>query len=226
MPFIRSPISCLHRYSTLNTRAWAFQEAILSARVLHVTFSRFVLECQLFVEAEGSPYITSIETSRAYLTLESLLKPDQRSFAENWDNIVRLYSGRILTFPSDKLIALSGIADFLGNIHKQEYLAGLWKSELPGSLLWRTRSCWSTSRPSYRAPSWSWASLEGAIDPFWHEAMVPTANFKLVTCYVQPTSPNQYGQVKCGYLVVSAHVTRIQYDEASGTLCSPSQMIL
>ncbi|KAJ9666654.1 hypothetical protein H2201_003313 [Coniosporium apollinis] len=82
-----------------------------------------------------------------------------------------------LTKPEDKLIALAGIVAvfqrFLG-----EYLAGIWRNWLPMDLLWCTRwKAWSRAE-KFRAPSWSWASIDGPImrrycrfDEGMHEAL-------------------------------------------------------
>ena len=86
-----------------------------------------------------------------------------------WFGIIEDYSKRKLTESGDKLIALSGSAHsyYEREIHKGyngkhagKYAAGLWEAHMPSALLWRIRSA---QRPEYRAPSWSWASLDGGI---------------------------------------------------------------
>lgn len=42
------------------------------------------------------------------------------------------------------------------------YLAGVWRHQLPWALMWVMRGP-SKRPPSYRAPSWSWASVDGII---------------------------------------------------------------
>ena len=80
-----------------------------------------------------------------------------------------------MTNSRDKLIALSGLAhsyyerqsksgvsyeDYKGG-RRGKYAAGLWEADMPSALLWQTPS---GQRPSeYRAPSWSWASVDGRI---------------------------------------------------------------
>lgn len=92
-----------------------------------------------------------------------------------WFEIVGDYSGRQLTNSRDKLIALSGLAhsyyeresksgisykDYKGG-RRGKYAAGLWEADMPSALLWRAPS---GQRPSeYRAPTWSWASVDGHI---------------------------------------------------------------
>ena len=69
-----------------------------------------------------------------------------------------------LTFPQDKLVAISAIARKMckvRNLSPSDYLAGMWRQDLPAQLLWVLHIPWRTKPESlpYIAPSWSWASL-------------------------------------------------------------------
>jgi hypothetical protein len=78
-----------------------------------------------------------------------------------WTKIVNKYSTNQLTFTSDRLVALAGIAKHLGS-----YLAGTWETHLLSQLSW---SCFRADvrRPeTYRVQSWSWASVEGCSITF------------------------------------------------------------
>lgn len=78
-----------------------------------------------------------------------------------WINIVETYSRSSLTVPSDKLVALSGIAKRLRSMTKDQYVAGMWRSCLQLYLLW----CVDAEKKvnDYRAPSWSWASVASLV---------------------------------------------------------------
>jgi hypothetical protein len=85
-----------------------------------------------------------------------------------WKDVVKYYSRCALTKASDKFIALSGLAelvhDRLGG--QDRYLAGLWESELAYTLLWMVddKSSRSSKMPlTYRAPTWSWASVDAVV---------------------------------------------------------------
>jgi hypothetical protein len=85
-----------------------------------------------------------------------------------WSNMVYSYMLRSLTLEQDKLIAISGVAKRLQPSIQSDYLAGLWKTDLPLQLLWRGYSSPTAKEiPSrtttYCAPSWSWASVTGHI---------------------------------------------------------------
>ena len=100
-----------------------------------------------------------------------------------WSRLLEKYSKTTITFPTDRLVALFGLAKIMSEALEDEYLAGLWKSILPSQLLWRVgqftpisildvgeepdRALQDRANPSALrirlAPSWSWASVEGAI---------------------------------------------------------------
>ncbi|KAF2502207.1 hypothetical protein BU16DRAFT_554280 [Lophium mytilinum] len=73
---------------------------------------------------------------------------------------------------ADRLIALSGIAVNVSKVMGDYYLAGLWLTDIKASLAWEPRGPGCGWLPDhYRAPSWSWASVEGPIkytdDTIW-----------------------------------------------------------
>lgn len=77
-------------------------------------------------------------------------------------SIASLYTSVSLTESRNKPVAISGIAQNLKGFTKDQYYAGLSRHELEESL------CWRTNEPhagllSYRAPTWSWASIDGQV---------------------------------------------------------------
>jgi len=63
----------------------------------------------------------------------------------------------------DKLAAISGLATaFHQLLGDDQYMAGLWKSCLLGSLLWRTEEG-AVRNNVLNAPSWSWLSIDGPV---------------------------------------------------------------
>lgn len=46
-------------------------------------------------------------------------------FIDHWLGLAECYSERDLTYESDKLPALSGLTTHFGQLHKQEYYAGI-----------------------------------------------------------------------------------------------------
>lgn len=89
-----------------------------------------------------------------------------------WLKVVEDYSARTFTKITDRFPALSGLASEMQAVYGGEYVAGVWRDDLPRSLLWRRdlKPISSTSiytlpyRPSeYRGPSWSWVAIDDAI---------------------------------------------------------------
>lgn len=106
-----------------------------------------------------------------------------------WSRLISKYSTCKLTRGEDKLIAISGIAKQMKQILNDEYLSGLWKNILPSQLLWTVEDYIDSTlffasmedaennvlkhppklevkrSESQKAPTWSWASIDGAIAP-------------------------------------------------------------
>ena len=106
----------------------------------------------------------------SYCRQPDIRQPDTGTFTAFsflWYEVVTEYSTRNLTVSTDKLVAISSIANRIQEESGFTYAAGLWMEALPVDLLWsvssRSTRDWSKS---YRAPSWSWASADGIIR--WH----------------------------------------------------------
>jgi hypothetical protein len=92
-----------------------------------------------------------------------------------WRVSVHAYTRCSLTYSSDKLVALSGVAKLMQQALGDEYCAGLWRSRLFAELAWfRDRGNHNAHEYSsfkstfiktvpYRAPSWSWACYDGPV---------------------------------------------------------------
>lgn len=86
-----------------------------------------------------------------------------------WHRIVEWYSYCSLTLEKDKLPALAGIATMIQRQSHDDYFAGLWGHTFYEDLLWVVADGFRSRRPmSPRAPSWSWASLDGAVTYLSH----------------------------------------------------------
>lgn len=102
-----------------------------------------------------------------------------RVLSRDWDDIekalylwclsiVKNYSGAKITFPTDRLPAISALANLTANHRCCPYLAGLWLEGLWYTLSWCRqeggRECRGIERPKdYIAPSWSWASVNAGV---------------------------------------------------------------
>jgi hypothetical protein len=78
------------------------------------------------------------------------------------------YTRRKLTFSTDRLPAIAGVAREIGRLTGMEYLGGLWKENMLQGLMWYARTQEWRNRPEHpdgfpRAPTWSWAAVEAPI---------------------------------------------------------------
>jgi hypothetical protein len=74
-----------------------------------------------------------------------------------------MYSECNLSFKQDKLVAIAGLAKIINDRSQVPYYAGLWADDILGGLLWLAKCPTLTHPGVHRAPSWSWASLDGPI---------------------------------------------------------------
>jgi hypothetical protein len=173
----------------LYRRAWVLQERMLPARLLHCGKMQLTWQCRETVASEAYPKgrpgderSRNRQTlwrliSKSNATIEVLEAQDVRNNSPAaiesltlrlWRGLVELYSSCSLTNPRDKLVAIAGLVVGMQPV-LGDYLAGLWKIGLPRDLLWVTRPSGPGSppprrSPAYRAPSWSWASVDGGPD--------------------------------------------------------------
>lgn len=135
----------------------------------------YVLKGQLELEnfwhaelhkADLSDHTHSMRTSVVSQRLGTNATVDESSI---WWAIVNEYTMRDLTYPSDKLLAIRGLAvhlydQYLRTEAETQYVMGLWTNKMAVGLLWYVDLGSDRKRPqTYRAPSWSWASVEGII---------------------------------------------------------------
>lgn len=148
----------------LARRAWVVQERMLSPRIVHFAEDQIYWECQSCRDSEIS---TGFNYSSEDLDFLAARAVDPVKIYDNWERTVNKYTRCLLTFESDKLVALAGLAhrtcQQLGVEHT-DYLAGIWKAQMPTGLLWRILPhVRRRKRILERAPSWSWACMNGEI---------------------------------------------------------------
>jgi hypothetical protein len=136
-----------------------------------------------------------------------------------WYKAVRMYTERDLTFPKDKLPALAGLVSRVHEITNDDYLAGHWRRELERSLFWGTDTlCGSKGHPArvkeYRAPSWSWASVDGYTSfdfvGISCDQKQPTT-IEILEASVHVDGQNPFGRVTGGRIIMRASVVRASW---------------
>jgi hypothetical protein len=136
----------------------------------------------------------------------------------HWQTLCSHYAYRELTFPEDKLPAISGIASTIAKKVQSEYLAGLWRNHLVHDLFWKTVTV-ATKPKKYRAPSWSWASVDGRINwPFWRASSTCskcTLYWTLLDAQTTPEGLDPYGAVQDGFLKVHGILEEVKMRQLS-----------
>lgn len=115
--------------SALSKRAWAIQERLLSPRILYFTDKELFWECGSLLACESFP-----ERLPAECCWSSYFLKKGQSFSGTWPIVVQLYTQANLTFGSDKLVAISGVARIAQKENNDNYLAGMWRNEMEAQL--------------------------------------------------------------------------------------------
>ena len=198
----------------LRKRGWALQEWLLSDRIVHFIRGELLWECkerqfcqcqvisQSSTEWEGqdSRYI-----SREYYHKKGHM--DRGEGCLDWSKVVHDYTRRQLTLQVDRLPALSGLAAFNRSNAADDYIAGLWKSDMPGELLWSIGSVDSERYKDYYGPSWSWAAINGVVSI--HEPEDGNElpfKCKVLELSAIPATHNPFGALKSGFIKIQGPV--------------------
>ncbi|PVH82918.1 HET-domain-containing protein [Cadophora sp. DSE1049] len=161
--------------SKVNSRAWVLQERLLSVRNLYFGESQLYWECHGKDAMEVWPTILLRHFQMGEPRIKSMFRrsteradmiDNNSKWLESWGEILKVYTSSGLTRSSDKLPAISSIAKRSRSIAKDQYVVGLWRSILSESLLWAIRHYPKPRPEEYRAPSWSWAAVDGEVRNF------------------------------------------------------------
>ncbi|KAI6336593.1 hypothetical protein MCOR28_008967 [Pyricularia oryzae] len=175
----------------LDTRGWVFQEDLLSPRTLSFCHSGIEWSCLERKAKDYASWERladrdrmeehhrfGMDTAKAdfndlCLEFSNILSIEAKhypSFHARWWELLQRYSRLNLTFGSDKLAAVHGVIETLASYTGLKSVGGHWMQMLPHDLLWIAgfsqydrHSC--VRPPDYwkRAPSWSWASIDGPV---------------------------------------------------------------
>jgi len=216
-------------------RAWCFQERVLASRTLHFASSQMYWECEHGFDQERDTIgLSDIETYEEFYLKrianglkQASISPRPDPDRQAWFTMVRQYTSRELSDPSDKLPALSGIISELERyLPGDKCYAGIWKSWFVRGLLWRLQNpeldlnVVVPKKPykvEWRAPSWSFAALEGVV---LYESHHDTRDIcaELLECHLTLKSKlNPLGALDSGYAKIEAPMTQIINIESKTT---------
>lgn len=143
-------------------------------------------------------------------------KPNDRAARDAmWSKCVGAYTQMHLTYDTDTLPGLSGLAKLCQTIYADEYLAGIWKASLVPQLLWQRFP--GPASLKYQAPSWSWAAW-----PIGATVLLPESDHvrSLVeisdACCVPAYLSDPTGAVSSGYIRLTAKAAagRLEYGKS------------
>ncbi|KAK4450848.1 heterokaryon incompatibility protein-domain-containing protein [Podospora aff. communis PSN243] len=153
-----STVISSHLKQPLQSRAWCFQERVLSTRTVFFDELQFLWECRAGHQPEKSGRLTNLtrysESYRgANRDMHPYVKPnfqpspdlplgDLKSSVpaeengrlekifQHWYQLLFEYCIRSLTYYDDSLPALSAIAKYYKNVTGDTYLAGIWQKDM------------------------------------------------------------------------------------------------
>jgi hypothetical protein len=148
-------------YGRISTRAWTWQERMLSARTVFLTPSALKFECRAHSVWEGfGPGVAGHSWSAQ---LENIT-------AESWFGLVEEFTKRDITKAYDRRPAMDSVAARISSLKGVQLIWGLWADALVESLCWQADAK-SEARQKvpgkmhvdFYAPTWSWFSVDGPV---------------------------------------------------------------
>ncbi|PYH88719.1 hypothetical protein BO71DRAFT_364883 [Aspergillus ellipticus CBS 707.79] len=235
--------------SVWNTRAWTLQERLLSPRKLYIGVTD-MLGLGFFTCPERTDYgrdIEDIKRPRRHKSLDKLAigasvvigndhftqEQEEAKLYQTWYRIVEDYTCRDLTVSTDKLPALSGVAQMHALAFGNQYTAGLWVQDLASGLLWAPRYAMNpgsdryfgererkplSRAEEYRGPSWSWCANDGQVEFIGHYLHRARSEIEVLALRLFPEYRyHPYGQLAFdqeggGYLTLNAKVRAAQME--------------
>lgn len=202
MPYLFDEL--LYQDRHLAGRGWVFQEAELAPIMLRFGRDEISWHCREMLTCESFP-----KGFQGFIVGRNSMFTDLTPYdAERWRDLIHHYSCCELTYEKDKLVAISGLARIYGEKITSRYLAGVWEIDLLDNLTWTLNQRYTKrgtiKRPeTYRAPSWSWPSVDGAamfennvVDRAWTRQYHVT----VVDVSVTLVSEDLYGEISDDHL--------------------------
>lgn len=210
----------------LSSRAWTFQETILAHRVIRFAKGQIWWRCHEHECNERDPdafcsrrrpnntmwqvgYSNFLITKEASFFNMPSLQRQRRAF---WYFLIEEFVSRKITYGTDILPAIPGLAKEVQRHFQYKYIAGLWLNTIHTDLLWHSPKKGAIRRNIYIALSWSWASIDFSVPwkrtkhsnyaMFDLAARTPIAEVVDVT--VMNIKNDPFGQVESGRLQIRA----------------------
>lgn len=214
----------------LARRGWTLQENVLSPRLLYYGANMIHWTCPserqsangmrgMHMDDKKYPAVSSV-IFRGILKRQTQ-DPDYdvQDILLDYYGLVDSYSARQLTKPSDRFPAFSGIVRPLQPV-LGDYLAGLWSCDIVRGLWW-VKEKGGGPVEEYRAPSWSWASVDGPVSCWQCPGEKGRLDVQVLDHTIRLADPsNPFGPVRGGSLTLRGRTMRLrsplEYSENPG----------
>ncbi|KAL2066630.1 hypothetical protein VTL71DRAFT_2701 [Oculimacula yallundae] len=229
----QSSWSEVFQQSPLSQRAWVLQERLVSPRIIHFSERELFWECDTISARESNSQVYTQQGQGTQWEDEnfkrSLQFPGKNTsqIMDSWYKVVSQYSCLQLTMKRDIFPAISGIAQIFSEATGFQYIAGMWLEDIHSALLWyrlylgRRDFGQDRTTKDWRAPSWSWASLEGPVRNLYEstsvhmrKSQIPPA--EIVDHKATPMSGNSFGAILNCHLQIYALCTTVWCKTAHG----------
>lgn len=179
----------------------------MAPRVLRFDQTQLYWECRELSACELYPHglpnaNQEWETTRKDKSFDLEPEPgvnkDPEAYCSRWHTILSKYAIFEMSKPNDKLLALREATGRLHQLSGSEYLAGLWENHLTHDLLWKAGYP-GVLIGSYRAPIWSWTSLDCHLVPNTKRRSGKEGDAQsictVIEASVTPSTSNRFGRV-------------------------------
>ncbi|KAI3582920.1 hypothetical protein IWW34DRAFT_801550 [Fusarium oxysporum f. sp. albedinis] len=132
-----SLISNIHG-SPLAKRGWCLQETALPKRILHWTLQGLYLQCQSFIISEGSKVPHIYQAGCGHFSPREIMPRPEKDILSSggWYQLISVFSKTQLTYETDRLYAIHGLASIPIQRLRAKYFNGLFRPTLAQGLLW------------------------------------------------------------------------------------------
>lgn len=157
----------------LLCRGWVVQEKYLSGRILAFGNGTINWSCTSDSASENFP---RFDKRTSHLSADKMdgfdrylvnAVDDSRigssGFLYSWHRLVEEYSRCVLTFPTDRLPAITGLINVIARRTGKENCCGIWCPHVLEELLWRVKGE-PQEQIRNNQPTWSWTSLVGPVE--------------------------------------------------------------
>lgn len=162
--------------------------------------------------------LNALDSYAGRMAEDSIVRQYQDAY-QVWYDILESYARCALSNPNDKFVAISGLAKDFAKVIDDDYLAGLWRRNFINGLLWaatpedRYSYDWSPAiRPEvYRAPSWSWASLDAPSTTTQRSEYKMYGEYaEVLDVGIELASDDPTGELRHACLHISGHLIKLR----------------